>query len=81
MSVRPCASRLPLLSRKECDQSLPALGSSPRMRGKQEATQVPRVLREFAQDDIAASASRAITTSCIRNTVDPAQRFSITAIH
>ena len=34
MSVRPCASRLPLLSRKECDQSLPALGSSPRVQGK-----------------------------------------------
>ena len=34
--------------------------------------QVPRVLRELTQDDIAASAFRAITTSCIRNTVDPA---------
>ena len=72
MSVRPCASRLLLLSRTECGQSPPALGSSLRVRGKQEATQVPRVLRELTQDDIAASACRAITTSCIRNTVDPA---------
>ena len=70
MSAR--ALRLLLLSRTECGQSPPALGSSPRVRGKQEVAQVPRVLRELTQDDIAASAFRAITTSCIRNTVDPA---------
>ncbi len=48
--------------------------------GKQEATQVPRVLRELTQDNTAASTFRTIATSCVRNTVDPAQRFSITAV-
>ena len=37
MSVRPCVSRLLLLSRRECGQSPPALGSSPRVQGKRQS--------------------------------------------